>query len=484
MCINLIGKLAIEERHRRASLWVQPSISETDATKNLAAITPNLDTVASPVASLQCQPITEDPSELVVGLQSPPTAIIGPQHQNQAMVASPVASSQYQQITENPSALVGSQSPPTAIISPQNQKQAMVPSPVTSSQYQPITENPSALVGSQSPPTAIISPQNQKQAMVPSPVTSSQYQPITENPSALVGSQSPQTAIIPQNQNQATVPSPVVSSQYVASPTAIINPEVQTTPSVLNIQQQTFPFHDPAISQSGSEQPPRADSPMTQFLNSTSGLASYNWGGDTGMSMSFNPSEPFDFSGMISFSAPSSDSGPLFGMDPHWKTNTLGANLNASDTSLLDPIAPAIPTLVPPTSSISNGFTFSSDTIVPMSNTTDSALHSAFPTSAPPTSTITDGFIPANSTVALNTATNTLRVSDGTRTVGKSMEVDDNSKKRKSYEEQNAHCILPEGSHRARKSRRVEGAEEENTAGPKKRNTNTNKKGKGSKGKK
>ena len=93
--------------------------------------------------------------------------------------------------------------------------------------------------------------------------------------------------------------------------------------------------------------------------------------------------------------------------------------------------------------------------------------------------------------MALNTATNKLRVSDGTAqysTDGKSKEVDDNSKKRQSYEERNAHCILPEGSRRARKSRRIEGAEEENTAGragpAKKRNTNTNKKGKGSKGKK
>ena len=186
------------------------------------------------------------------------------------------------------------------------------------------------------------------------------------------------------------------------------------------------------------------------------------------MSMS---SDLFNFSGMNSSSVPSFDPGPLFGMDQHWKTNTLGANMNASETSLRDPIAPAM-------SSITNGFMFSNDT-------------TALPTSAPPTSTTTDGFILANSTVALNTATNKLRVSDGTAqysTDGKSKEVDDNSKKRQSYEERNAHCILPEGSRRARKSRRIEGAEEENTAGragpAKKRNTNTNKKGKGSKGKK
>jgi hypothetical protein len=59
---------------------------------------------------------------------------------------------------------------------------------------------------------------------------------------------------------------------------------------------------------------------------------------------------------------------------------------------------------------------------------------------------------------------------------------DDKSKKRKTYEEQNAHCILPEGSLRACKGRRIEGPEDENTAGPKKRNAKG--KGKGSRGKK
>src|SRR5271168_2706295 len=59
---------------------------------------------------------------------------------------------------------------------------------------------------------------------------------------------------------------------------------------------------------------------------------------------------------------------------------------------------------------------------------------------------------------------------------------DDKSKKHKSYEEQNAHCILPEGSRRARKGRCIEGAEDENAAGltVKKRNA----KEKGSRGKK
>jgi hypothetical protein len=74
---------------------------------------------------------------------------------------------------------------------------------------------------------------------------------------------------------------------------------------------------------------------------------------------------------------------------------------------------------------------------------------------------------------ALNTATNSMPCSE---------QGDDKSKKRKTYEEQNAHCILPEGSLRARKGRRIVGAEDENTDGPKKRNAKG--KGKGSRGKK
>ena len=64
------------------------------------------------------------------------------------------------------------------------------------------------------------------------------------------------------------------------------------------------------------------------------------------------------------------------------------------------------------------------------------------------------------------------------------MEGGDNSKKHKSYEERNAHCILPEGSNHACNGRRIEGTENENIAGPKKQSMKVNKKGKGSKGKK
>jgi hypothetical protein len=78
-------------------------------------------------------------------------------------------------------------------------------------------------------------------------------------------------------------------------------------------------------------------------------------------------------------------------------------------------------------------------------------------------------------TTLQNNAMNTSDVTDGTSNASQQ-----ENKKRKTYEEQNSHCILPEGSHRKRKPRLTEGAEDENT-GPKKRNAN--KKGK-SKGKK
>lgn len=77
-----------------------------------------------------------------------------------------------------------------------------------------------------------------------------------------------------------------------------------------------------------------------------------------------------------------------------------------------------------------------------------------------------------------NNAMNTSGVTNGTDLP--SQQENDKSKKRKTYEERNSHCILPEGSRRNRKPRLTEGAEDENT-GPKKRNAN--KKGK-SKGKK
>jgi hypothetical protein len=86
-------------------------------------------------------------------------------------------------------------------------------------------------------------------------------------------------------------------------------------------------------------------------------------------------------------------------------------------------------------------------------------------------STTSDGSIVPNG--AINTLPS---VSDGGGT-------EDKSRKRKTYEEQNTDCILPDGSRRERKkSRRTEGAEDENTPSLKKQNVN--KKGKRSKGKK
>jgi hypothetical protein len=123
-----------------------------------------------------------------------------------------------------------------------------------------------------------------------------------------------------------------------------------------------------------------------------------------------------------------------------------------------------------------------------MSNTSDTptlpAAYPALPTlpnqnNTTSTSASNNGLTAPNSDYpTINNATNTLPgISAGT---GKE---DEKSKKRKTYEEQNAHCILPEGSHRERKKgRRTEGAGDENIPGPKKRNVN--KKGKRSTGKK
>ena len=229
--------------------------------------------------------------------------------------------------------MVGPQSPPLTIISPQNQNLGMVPSPVTSLHCQPTMEDPSLpMVGSQSPPTTIISPQNQNLAMVPSPIANLHCQPTVENPSApVVGSQSPLTTIIiPQNQNPSMVPSPIVSSQ---NPFGLVVGLQSPKTTAFNIQQSTFNSHDLAMSQNGVAQHPMEDSPMMQFLNSTSCLDSYNQGGlGDNMSVPFNPSYSFDFSAINFSSVPSLDSGPFFGMDQYWKTNTLGMKLNTSGT--------------------------------------------------------------------------------------------------------------------------------------------------------
>ena len=388
MCIiNLIGKLAVEERHKWASLWALPSISQTEEAKNLAATVP-----------------------------SPPNTIITPQLQT------------------TPSAL----------------------------NSQPTTVNASALMGSQSPPTSSIRPQPQA---TPFALNS---QPTTVNALALVG------------------------------PTAM-SPQFQTTPSAAST------FHDPAMPQSGVAQSPRPVSPMTQFLESTSPLDSFNWAEDmyNGMSKSLNS---FDFSGINFSSNPSSDSRPVFGMDQHW--NLSGGSIAPINSMSNTTFPSALPMLTMSTTTsadsanipINSMFNTTFPSALPMSTTTtadangpvlalnpttnasiNSMSNTTFPSALPmSTTTIADANGPV---LALNTTTNMLPsgITDGTDGTTKE---DDKFKKRKSYEERNAHCILPEGSRCPRKSRRIEGAENEKTAGPKKRNANVNKKGKGSKGKK
>ena len=72
------------------------------------------------------------------------------------------------------------------------------------------------------------------------------------------------------------VPSPIASPQ---NPFGLVVGLQSPETTAFNIQQSTFNSHDPAMSQNGVAQCPRADSPMMQFLNSTSCLDSYNWGG-------------------------------------------------------------------------------------------------------------------------------------------------------------------------------------------------------------
>ena len=118
---------------------------------------------------------------------------------------------------------------------------------------------PSALSGLQlASATAIMSPQPQS-----TPFTFNS-QPTMANPSALIG------------------------------PTATGSPQLQTTPSALGGLQLESTLHGPAMLQS---QPPRPDTPMTQFLKLTSS---------------------FDFSDINFNSNPSLDSQPAFGMDQHW----------------------------------------------------------------------------------------------------------------------------------------------------------------------
>ena len=168
-------------------------------------------------------------------------------------------------------------------------------------------------------------------------------------------------------------------------------------------------------------------------------------------------SDLFNFSGMNFHSPLSVESGPHFGMDQYWETNTPSSSLS-DKTAPLDSmsISNTLDTLPLPAAYL----------VLPVSSHQNN-----------PMLTITDGsMVPNSAHSMLNTATNTLpSVSDGTS------KEDDTSRKHKTYEEQNTHCILPEGSRcECKKSRKS--AEDENTPGLKKQDMK--KKGKRSKGKK
>lgn len=116
--INLIGVLAIEEWHRQASLWAQPSIPDADVTKNQTAITPNLETVPSPQPQISiAESSVSNPHQTV---ETNSTAVTSPQcatdvacTQIQPMtVIPPIASSQCQETTVN-TLFMGSQYPAT-----------------------------------------------------------------------------------------------------------------------------------------------------------------------------------------------------------------------------------------------------------------------------------------------------------------------------------------------------------------------------------
>ena len=263
-----------------------------------------------------------------------------------------------------------------------------------------------------SPQIIVASPQIQP-TTVPSPIASLQCQEIGVNASVFLG------------------------SQYL---TDVTDPHLQTIPLTFTIPELSSTFHDHTMLQSGVMQPPTPDSPMTQFLKSSSSSSNvYTCLGN-------NMSDLFNFSGMNFCSPLSAESGPYFGMDQYWETNT-------PSSSLSDKMAPL--------------------DLMPISNTLDTlplpAAYQLLPASSHqnnPMPTITDGsMVPNSARSMLNTATNTLpSVSDRTS------KEDYTSRKHKTYK-QNTHCILLEGScHERKKS--CKSAKDENTPGLKKQNVN------------
>ena len=415
--------LAIEERHRRASLWAQPSVSETDAVNNPAAITPNS---AVPIGQPQNPP--GDPSVANPQLQTNPATVASPQ-----LLISPgdpsVANAQLQ---TNPATIQSSPRDPSVVNVQFQTNPATVPSPQPqNSLADPYPWFQTTAVNSTT--ASQPSPQLQSSMANPLHVTGTQCQPNTVNP-AFMGLQA---ITAPQLQNTSTL-------DYLHS--------------IPSFGLSTMPQSDVTPA-----------SPLTQFLDSTSPFDLYS----------------FDFSG-TNLSQP--NSGPVFGMDQYW--NLSGAPLVSTTGTI-----PTVPNLflqntthmsttdfIPaPMGAAQNTATSTTDFIPapistcsasnPGSNTMDTP---ALPTSTlQNTATLTTTSIPAPlAPTLIPNATDGLSL----------QEEEDKSKKRKTYEEQNSHCILPEGSRRQRKKRRTEDAVDGNTSGPKKRNAN--KKGKGSKEKK
>ena len=509
--------LAIEERHRRASLLAQPSISETDAVNNPAAITPN----SVPIAQPQNPP--GDPSVANLQLQTNPATVASPQ-----LLISPgdpsVANAQLQ---TNPATIQSSPRDPSVVNAQLQTNPATVPGPHPQSSladpypwFQTTAVNSTTVAS----PQLLISPGDPSVANAqlqtnPATIQSSPRDPsvvnaqLQTNPATIPGPQPQSSLADPYPLFQTTAVNSTTASQHspqlqssMANPLhvtgtqcqpntvnpafiglqAINAPQLHNTPSTLNNLHSIPSFGLPTMPQSDVT----PDSPLTRFLNSTSPFELYS----------------FDFSG-TNLSPP--NSGPAFGMDQYWNSSgapllsTTGTtptlpNLSHQNTPHLStadlipaPIGAysalntgaAAPQLSVPTSNPAQNTARSITDFIPASISTCSALNPGSNTMDTPalltsslqnTATLTTTFIPAPIAPTL--------IPNATDGLSLQEEEDDKSKKRKTYEEQNSHCILPEGSRRQRKIRRAEDAEDGDTSGPKKRNAN--KKGKGSKGKK
>jgi hypothetical protein len=461
--------LAIEERHRRASLWAQPSGFETDAVNNLAAITPNSATV--PIAQSQKPP--GNPSVANLQPQTNPATVASPQ-----LPISPGDPSVVNaQLQTNPATIQSSPRDPSAVNAQLQTNPATVPSPQpqadcypqfqTNAQLQtnPATRDPSVVnVQLQTNPATVPSPQPQSSLADPYQrfQTTAVNSTTTSQPSPQLQSLMANPLHVTGTQCQPNTVNPAFMGLQ-----AVTAPQLQNTPSTLDNLHSIPSSGLPTMPQSDVT----LDSPLTRFLDSTFPFDSYS----------------FDFSG-TNLSLP--NSGPVFGMDQYW--NSSGTLLDMTGTN---------PTL--PNSSHQNTPHMSTTDLIPASISAYSASNAAIPNLAAQNTATSTISAPFSTGSALNPGSNTMDtpafststlqnnvttttfipaptlIPNATDGLSRIQEQEDRSKKRKTYEEQNSHCILPEGSRRQRKIRRTEDAEDGHTSGPKKRNAN--KKGKGKK---